>query len=394
MTIAPEKLQRLQANRVRMTSLAVANTGLQAVVFSLFAWAGEVSWTTLGAFVILGVGIPAVFVLLIHIGVTERLKDPGMLLVQLVHAMLVQLGFLVAAPQLAVLFLVGVSVTYNFAMLSFSPRQFVTAWLGMGGCTGVAIFIARDGFRFPAVNNLTLFALWLYFFLCLRQLSGIGTQFSMLRRKLSERNKELSDSLARLAAVHTQERLMERERMSRELHDTLLQGFNGMVLRFHGVAQCIPPHMAARRLMDEALARADGILLQGRDKLAGMRVANSAGADLPDALCCAGEELSRDYGVEFAFEAQGERQALCAEAEGEAYRFARDAMLSAFQQAGTRAVNVELTYGTQDLEVRVRNDAVPSDSGCVLAIPAVRAYPFAVAAPTSRWHWLRSLFRH
>jgi ligand-binding sensor domain-containing protein len=53
------------------------------------------------------------------------------------------------------------------------------------------------------------------------------------------------------------ERLSERERIARELHDTLLQAIQGLMLRFQAAAKGIPEHEPARRMLDEALDRAD-----------------------------------------------------------------------------------------------------------------------------------------
>lgn len=60
-------------------------------------------------------------------------------------------------------------------------------------------------------------------------------------------------------------RLVERERASRELHDTLIQGLQGLILRFQAVCERIPPREPARELMEKALERADRMLVDTRD---------------------------------------------------------------------------------------------------------------------------------
>ena len=68
----------------------------------------------------------------------------------------------------------------------------------------------------------------------------------------------LREAAARLNA-RLEERLAERERIARDLHDTLLQGFQGLILRFHDAMMSIPEREPARQLMESALDRADEV---------------------------------------------------------------------------------------------------------------------------------------
>src|SRR5262249_50196148 len=66
-------------------------------------------------------------------------------------------------------------------------------------------------------------------------------------------------------------RLSERERIARELHDTLLQGFQGLMLRFQSVADTIPADQPARHLIEETMERSDAVLAEGRDRVRNLR---------------------------------------------------------------------------------------------------------------------------
>ena len=181
-----------------MTLLSVANTSLQSIVIALYAWIGEVEWSIAWQFFLVGVGSSAMFGLIIRCGWNLRLKDPGMLLAQIATSVFLQLAFLMLAPKLGVLFLVAVLVTYNFAMMSFNSRQFTLAWLLVGAASAVALFATRGRFGNLGTSDLSVAVLWLFFFVCIRQLTAIGTQFSSLRTQLSEKNKQLSASLERI----------------------------------------------------------------------------------------------------------------------------------------------------------------------------------------------------
>ncbi len=198
MQIATERETKLQRHRLRMTLLSVANTSLQAIVIALYAWAGEVAWSVAWQFFLVGTGMSAIFASIIWRGWNLRVRDPGLLLAQIVISVLIQLVFLVLAPKLWVVFLVAVLVTYNFAMMSFSSRQFTLAWLLVGAASALALFAARGRFEHFGTSDVSIAILWLFFFLCIRQLTAIGTQFSALRTQLSEKNKQLSASLERI----------------------------------------------------------------------------------------------------------------------------------------------------------------------------------------------------
>jgi diguanylate cyclase len=198
MQIATDREKKLQRHRLRMTLLSVANTSLQSLIIALYAWAGEVPWSLAGQFFLVGNGMSATFALIIWRGWNLRMKDPGMLLAQIAISVLLQLAFLVLAPKLWVLFLIAVLVTYNFAMMSFSGRQFTLAWLLVGAASGLALFAVRGRFEHFGTTDVSIAILWLFFFLCIRQLTAIGTQFSALRTQLSEKNKQLSASLERI----------------------------------------------------------------------------------------------------------------------------------------------------------------------------------------------------
>ncbi len=76
-------------------------------------------------------------------------------------------------------------------------------------------------------------------------------------------------------------RTAERERIARELHDTLLQGFQGLMLRFQSVANVLPAGGEARAKLDAALERADATLVEGRERGAGAARADERGEPAP-----------------------------------------------------------------------------------------------------------------
>ncbi len=66
-------------------------------------------------------------------------------------------------------------------------------------------------------------------------------------------------------------RAEERVRIARDLHDTLLQGIQGLMLHFHVAAQELPEGTRPREAMERALATADRIVAEGRDSVNRLR---------------------------------------------------------------------------------------------------------------------------
>ncbi len=85
--------------------------------------------------------------------------------------------------------------------------------------------------------------------------------------------RERNHALERL-----EERTAERERIARELHDTLLQGIQGLVLRFQAVANRMSRGEPTYGLMESTLDRADQVLRESRDRVKDIRSFNRAGA--------------------------------------------------------------------------------------------------------------------
>jgi signal transduction histidine kinase len=154
-----------------------------------------------------------------------------------------------------------------------------------------------------------------------------------------------------------QERLGERERIARELHDTLLQGVQGLTLKLQSLAEQMPAGQPARRLMEQALDRADQMLAEGRDRVLNLRAAQ-ASDDLPDVLAAAAERLRLDPAIEIKVRVDGLRRPLHSVVFDEVVAIANEALFNAFTHAQAEHVAVEVRYERNQLVVRVHDDGV------------------------------------
>ena len=151
-------------------------------------------------------------------------------------------------------------------------------------------------------------------------------------------------------------RLEERERIARELHDTLLQGFQGLMLRFQVVLDRIPKTEAARQMMEKALERADEVLLEGRERVRGLRDEGKTTNDLADDLAHYGKEQAEYSTAVFSLAVLGAPQLVIADVRNEAYRIGREALANAFKHAAASTIEVEITFGSANFSLRIRDD--------------------------------------
>src|SRR5262249_17268771 len=81
--------------------------------------------------------------------------------------------------------------------------------------------------------------------------------------------------------MRVEERVNERTRIARELHDSLLQGFQGLMFRLQAVRDLLPdrPSEAVEEL-EGALDRADKAIIEGREAVSDLRAAAVTESDL------------------------------------------------------------------------------------------------------------------
>ncbi|RQO36050.1 histidine kinase [Herminiimonas sp. KBW02] len=173
---------------------------------------------------------------------------------------------------------------------------------------------------------------------------------------------------ARRAAEHMrtrmEERHAERERIARELHDTLLQGVYGLILRFQAVAQSIPADHPARIGLEKALDRADEVLIEGRDRVRDLRNEVVTG-DLHDCIRALGVSLAYDGSAAFHLSVIGTPLPLRATVRDEIYRIAHEAINNAFRHARAQQVLVKIEYTLRAFRLTISDDGVGIDQAYI-----------------------------
>jgi ligand-binding sensor domain-containing protein len=160
-------------------------------------------------------------------------------------------------------------------------------------------------------------------------------------------------------------RMEERERIARELHDTLLQGFQGLTLRFQAVMKTIPVDQPAHQMMARVLDRADEVLFEGRQSVRDLREKGSSGTELADTLSNCGQERALGHLSIFSLTVVGVPQPTEPVIFDESYRIAREALINAFQHSKAAKIEAEVTYSESGICIRVRDDGMGIDPDIV-----------------------------
>ena len=165
--------------------------------------------------------------------------------------------------------------------------------------------------------------------------------------------------LAQRFAMRMEERVNERTRIARDLHDTMLQSFQGALLKFHAVTYQIADRPEAKRALEKVIEQATQAIGEGRDAVQGLRSSTVAGNDLARALSTLGEELARDHrGVApgCSVQMEGTPRILAPLVHDDVYRIAAEALRNAFRHADAKRIEIEIRYGQRIFRVRVRDD--------------------------------------
>ncbi|HET6899552.1 MAG TPA: two-component regulator propeller domain-containing protein, partial [Vicinamibacteria bacterium] len=150
-------------------------------------------------------------------------------------------------------------------------------------------------------------------------------------------------------------RLEERERIARDLHDTLLQGMQGVIFKFDALSKRIPSEDPLRRAIEETLDRADEMLTEGRDRVRSLRT-GAAMSDLPSALERVAREAAGDGAARFRSVIEGRARDLDPIVMEEVFSIGREALLNALAHSGAHQVEMEVAYDPRQLRLRIRDD--------------------------------------
>jgi signal transduction histidine kinase len=182
--------------------------------------------------------------------------------------------------------------------------------------------------------------------------------------ELSRTNRLLEASLAENAGLHAQLLaqareagvLDERQRMAREIHDTLAQGLTGIIAQLQAAEQMhevpapwVRPFDAVKNLARESLSEA-------RRSVDALRPEPLQSARLSDALADVADRWSRLHGLAVRVTTTGTVRTMTPEAEFALLRTAQEALANVAKHAHATRVGVTLSYLEHEVALDVRDD--------------------------------------
>jgi signal transduction histidine kinase len=153
----------------------------------------------------------------------------------------------------------------------------------------------------------------------------------------------------------------ERERIARELHDTLLQGMHALILGVDNAANRLPLDEAGREKFVHLLEQAEAVLTEGREQVLDLRGTDFYGTGTFALIRRDGAALTRDTGVQFVCHQQGKKRDLQPASGHEIYRIAMESICNAVKHAQARnlAVTMRYTYFALHLEISDNGVGIP-----------------------------------
>jgi signal transduction histidine kinase/ligand-binding sensor domain-containing protein len=162
-------------------------------------------------------------------------------------------------------------------------------------------------------------------------------------------------------AIGLEARVNERTRIARELHDTLLQSFHGLMFQFQAASNLMLRRPdEAKRSLDDAINETKRAVAESRDAIQGLRSEPIAKGNLAELLMSTSRELADANGNEhqpvFDLIEEGERRTLSPTLSNDISRIALELMRNAYQHAHARRLEAEIRYGDSMFRLRIRDD--------------------------------------
>lgn len=230
--------------------------------------------------------------------------------------------------------------TVKFAGLAPGRYQFELEARGSEGDWSAPV-TSRTITRTPAFTETALFR-WL---VGLAVVLVLAVLYKLRVRALRRRSRERTDA-----------KLAERDRIARELHDSILQGIQAVSIRLSAweLDASVPETMRTRVT---ALARQmSGIVLEGRARVVALRSVGQGHMSLSATLDLIGEDHENDSEAVFELLVEGEEYRLPDAIQVPVVDILREAIHNAFMHAGASAITVTLDFSARTFRAEVADN--------------------------------------
>jgi signal transduction histidine kinase len=254
---------------------------------------------------------------------------------------------------------------YYWVLFSLYGVAFGVLWIGYA--IPVVIWLSSVGAaQMILVNRMAISQAWTVIFIF-----GVSTVFGSLLglfihaifRQSLERQKiidELQKTRAELAAAERQAGILEeRQRLAREIHDTLAQGFSSIVMHLEAADQALPPTAPAetsRQHLDRARQVARDSLTEARRLVWALRPESLERESLDQALARVVLRWSEENGIPASTQVTGMRLPLVPAIQVALLRCAQEGLSNIRKHARASQVTLTLSYLDDAIILDVQDD--------------------------------------
>jgi diguanylate cyclase (GGDEF)-like protein len=196
--LTPDLLKRRVTRRRQMLTIQAASYALNSAVLLIYAFAGALSIAVPSTYFLGGMMLTGFFAALSETHINDRFEDHYLTISQIAANIALQLGFLLAVPEIGYAFLSFLFLTFGFGSLRMTSNQAVIAWcLTAIGVIPAFVFAAAP-IGMPVGTPLERLAAMLSFVITIGQCAFVGLYGSSLRTMLYNRSVELRSAYQRI----------------------------------------------------------------------------------------------------------------------------------------------------------------------------------------------------
>lgn len=268
----------------------------------------------------------------------------------------------------------------------FAAMRLRPAVLAFAGLAATSLMINTLGNGGPVYALSDKPGIWLTVIIVQTAAIGGGGMISANVARQNEQRRRALDELAAAQAENEglQRQLLsqareagildERQRLAQEIHDTLAQGFTGIITQLEAAAQAKDEPAEWQRHLDAATALARENLTAARRSVHALHPEPLDAATLPDALAEITGQWSERTGVPAEFTSTGHARRLHPEIEATLLRITQEALSNVAKHAAAGRAGLTLSYMEDEVTLDVRDDGVgfTSADGGGFGLPGMR----------------------
>jgi diguanylate cyclase (GGDEF)-like protein len=196
--LSPDALECRVGQRRQMLGVLAVSYSLLPLVLLVYCYAGSISIVIPSAYFLSGIALIGIFAVLSETHVNDRFEDHYLTIFQIGGHIALQLGFLLAAPEIGYAFLNVLFLVFEFGALRMTSRQATVAWtLTIMGLVPIFLLTGTP-IGMPVATHLERLAAMLCFVLTIGQCAFVGLYGSSLRKMLYDRSSELKEAYTRI----------------------------------------------------------------------------------------------------------------------------------------------------------------------------------------------------